>query len=55
MWNHIAFQAAGTLWFTSAQRCNQSHRDTSWPIPSKNQFTTHSWTAVLHVPYTTAL
>jgi hypothetical protein len=44
MWNPTAAQTADTLWFTSAQRCNQSHSDTSSQIPSNNQFTTHSST-----------
>jgi hypothetical protein len=41
MWNPTATQAAGTLWFILAQRCNQSHSNTSSPILSNNQFTTH--------------
>jgi len=55
MRNPSAAQAAGTLWFTSSQRYNRSHSDTSSPLPSNNQFTTHSWTAILHGPSTTVL
>ena len=37
MRNPTIAQAAGTLWFTSSQRCNQSYNDTSSPVPSNNQ------------------
>jgi len=37
MRNSTIAQAAGTLWFTSSQRYNQSHSDTSSAVPSNNQ------------------
>ena len=55
MRNPAAVQAAGTLRFASSQQCNESHSDTNSPNPSNNQFTTPSWTAVLHVPCTRVL
>ena len=51
----IADQAAGTLGYTLSYRCNKSYSDTSSPVPSSNQFTKHSWTALLHRPSTSSL
>jgi hypothetical protein len=42
MRNPTAAQTACTLWVTSSQRCNQSHSDTSSPVPTNRQFSTQT-------------